>query len=62
VLLQLIFCVIAIISAQCMPVPNRPQKLYQHTGKYQKDFSGDQVKKDEMCGVCGMHEILKKCA
>jgi hypothetical protein len=43
-----------------MPVPNRPQKLYFH--KYEKDFSGDKVKEDEMCGVCGMHGVEKKCA
>ena len=59
-LLHLIFCVIAVISPQCMPVPNRPLKLYFH--KYQKDFSGDKVKEVEMCGVCGMHGVEKKYA
>ena len=59
-LLHLIFCVITIISPQYMHVPNRPPKLYFL--KYHKDFSRDQVKVYEICGVCGMHGVEKKCA
>jgi hypothetical protein len=59
VLFHLIFVLFAIISPQCMTVPNRPQKLYFL--KYHMDYSGDQIKEDEMCVVRGMHGIEKKC-